>query len=99
MPGTIYDLYRIVNEKNRTLHKRQKLSCDLAPGPIAPFGNFSQRYNIVPRWSSLGRKMTLTLRKGQEADAPATGAICYHAFKAIADAHNFVPDFPSPEIA
>jgi len=39
------------------------------------------------------------LRKGQEADASAAGAICYRAFKAIAEAHNFPPDFPSPEIA
>ena len=27
------------------------------------------------------------------------GDICYRAFKAIADAHNFTPDFPSPEAA
>ena len=27
------------------------------------------------------------------------GPICYAAFKAIADQHNFPPDFPSPEIA
>ena len=39
------------------------------------------------------------MRKGQEADASAAGAVCYRAFKAIAEAHNFPPDFPSPEIA
>jgi len=27
------------------------------------------------------------------------GDVCYRAFKAIAEAHNFSPDFPSPEIA
>jgi predicted N-acetyltransferase YhbS len=41
----------------------------------------------------------ITLRRGREADADAAGAICYRAFKTIAEAHNFLPDFPSPEIA
>ena len=39
------------------------------------------------------------MRKGREADASAAGAVCYRAFKAIAEAHNFAPDLPSPEIA
>jgi predicted N-acetyltransferase YhbS len=43
--------------------------------------------------------MTLSLRKGREQDAPVAGEICYRAFKTIADAHNFPPDFPAPEIA
>lgn len=32
-------------------------------------------------------------------DAAAIGDICYRAFKSVAEAHNFTPDFPSPEIA
>jgi predicted N-acetyltransferase YhbS len=43
--------------------------------------------------------MTLTIRRGRPADAAAAGDICYRAFKAIAQAHNFTPDFPSPEVA
>ena len=43
--------------------------------------------------------MNLTLRPGTVADAEACGTICYHAFKAISEAHRFPPDFPSPEIA
>ena len=43
--------------------------------------------------------MNLTLRPGTAADAEACGTICYHAFKTISDAHNFPPDFPSPEAA
>lgn len=43
--------------------------------------------------------MTITLRKGKADDAVATGAICYAAFNAVASAHNFPPDFPSPEVA
>lgn len=43
--------------------------------------------------------MNLTLRPGTAADAEACGTICYHAFKTISDAHNFPPDFPSPEVA
>jgi predicted N-acetyltransferase YhbS len=43
--------------------------------------------------------MTIVLRPGTAADAPACGTICYEAFKAICTAHNFPPDFPSPEVA
>jgi hypothetical protein len=38
-----------------------------------------------------------TLRAGRSEDAETCGSICYEAFKAIADQHNFPPDFPSPE--
>jgi predicted N-acetyltransferase YhbS len=43
--------------------------------------------------------MSIVLRPGTAADAPACGTICYEAFKAICTAHNFPPDFPSPEVA
>jgi predicted N-acetyltransferase YhbS len=43
--------------------------------------------------------MSLTLRRSRPDDAAATGDICYRAFKTIAEAHNFLPDFPSPEVA
>jgi predicted N-acetyltransferase YhbS len=43
--------------------------------------------------------MTFALRKGEPDDAAAVGAICYAAFNAIAGAHNFPPDFPSPGVA
>ena len=41
----------------------------------------------------------ITLRPGRPEDAATCGAICYHAFKTIAEHHNFPPDFPAPEIA
>ena len=41
----------------------------------------------------------LTLRAGRSEDAERCGSICYEAFKAIADQHNFSPDFPSPEVS
>ena len=41
----------------------------------------------------------IILRQGQVEDADACGAICYEAFNAIAQAHDFPPDFPSSEIA
>ena len=41
----------------------------------------------------------LTLRAGRLEDAENGGSICYEAFKAIADQHNFPPDFPSSEVA
>ena len=43
--------------------------------------------------------MTVHLRKGEAADAAAVGDICYRAFKAVAEEHNFLPDFPSPDMA
>jgi predicted N-acetyltransferase YhbS len=41
----------------------------------------------------------LRLRPGSPADTQPAGAICYEAFRAIAEEHGFPPDFPSVEIA
>jgi GNAT superfamily N-acetyltransferase len=46
-----------------------------------------------------GRWMKITLRAGRPDDAEECGAICYEAFKAIADQHNFPHDFPDPSVA
>ena len=43
--------------------------------------------------------MNVTLRPGTAADAELCGEICYNAFQAIAEQHNFPPDFPSREVA
>lgn len=43
--------------------------------------------------------MNFKLRVGSSADAEACGVICYEAFKAISEQHNFPPDFPSAEVA
>jgi ribosomal protein S18 acetylase RimI-like enzyme len=43
--------------------------------------------------------MNLTLRPGSSADTERWGTICYEAFKAIADRHQFPPDFSSPQAA
>ncbi len=40
-----------------------------------------------------------TLRAGRPDDATDCGRICYEAFKAISEQHNFPPDFPSAEVA
>jgi GNAT superfamily N-acetyltransferase len=42
--------------------------------------------------------MNLIMRPGKPEDAHACGVTCYNAFKAIADAHHFPPDFPDTEI-
>ena len=39
------------------------------------------------------------LRPGRPEDAEDAGRICYEAFRALAAAHNFPPDFPPAEIA
>src|SRR5215213_6426449 len=41
----------------------------------------------------------LTLRSGRADEAHELGRICFEAFGAISKAHNFPPDFPSPEAA
>jgi GNAT superfamily N-acetyltransferase len=43
--------------------------------------------------------MNLIMRPGKPEDAKACGAICYNAFKVIAEAHHFPPDFPDTEMA
>jgi ribosomal protein S18 acetylase RimI-like enzyme len=43
--------------------------------------------------------VTVSVRRGTAADAAVIGDICYRAFKAIADAHNFPPDLPHPDAA
>jgi predicted N-acetyltransferase YhbS len=43
--------------------------------------------------------MEIKIRSATLDDAKSCGTICYEAFKAIADQHNFPPDFPSAEIA
>jgi len=42
--------------------------------------------------------MSVTLRPARAEDAERCGAICYEAFTAIAQRHNFPPDFPSPAV-
>jgi len=43
--------------------------------------------------------MTVAIRPIAAEDAEACGTVCYEAFAAIANAHNFPPDFPSPDVA
>ena len=43
--------------------------------------------------------MNVNLRKARLEDADPCGRICFEAFKAIAEQHDFPPDFPSPEAA
>ena len=43
--------------------------------------------------------MSVHVRRGRPADATALGNICYEAFRAVAEEHNFPPDFPSPDAA
>ena len=43
--------------------------------------------------------MNVTLRPGSPKDAETCGPICYEAFKAIADQHNFPRDFSASEVA
>jgi GNAT superfamily N-acetyltransferase len=54
---------------------------------------------VETRAANGSRTASLRLRAGRSEDADACGSICYGAFRAISDEHNFPPDFPSSEIA
>jgi GNAT superfamily N-acetyltransferase len=43
--------------------------------------------------------MTVHIRDARQGDEKTAGPICYEAFAAIANAHNFPPDFPNAGIA
>jgi len=43
--------------------------------------------------------MNLQQREMRQEDVEACGKICFHAFKQIAEAHNFPPDFPNEQAA
>jgi predicted N-acetyltransferase YhbS len=43
--------------------------------------------------------MPVEIRPIAPADVPEAGRICYEAFRAIAEQHNFPPDFPDREVA
>ena len=43
--------------------------------------------------------MGIVVREATGADVSECGRICYEAFKAIAEAHNFLPDFPDVDRA
>lgn len=43
--------------------------------------------------------MNIHLRAGRPEDAAACGVICFEAFKAIAERHDFPRDFPDPDVA
>jgi GNAT superfamily N-acetyltransferase len=60
------------------------------------FAEKSNLTTIVSPWSGL---MDPILRPISKGDAAPVGAICYAAFKAIAEHHSFAPDFPNPESA
>lgn len=43
--------------------------------------------------------MEITIRNAKPEDAEACGTICFEAFSAISNNHNFPPDFPNAELA
>src|SRR5882724_1876166 len=51
------------------------------------------------RQNFAGGTMSIVLRPGTPEDAAVCGPICFEAFKAIDDEHNFPWDFPSAEVA
>jgi predicted N-acetyltransferase YhbS len=46
----------------------------------------------------IGESQALFIRRATQADAEVCGRICFQAFGALAQRHNFPPDFPAPEI-
>jgi len=52
------------------------------------------RPTLVPKPTTTA----VAVRRATPEDAPACGRICYEAFRAIAEAHHFPPDFPNAEL-
>ena len=48
--------------------------------------------------SWIAENPALVIRRATPADAEVCGKICFEAFGALANKHNFPPDFPAPEI-
>jgi L-amino acid N-acyltransferase YncA len=44
-------------------------------------------------------EQSVVIRRASAADAEACGRICFAAFSALANLHNFPPDFPVPEVS
>jgi GNAT superfamily N-acetyltransferase len=42
---------------------------------------------------------SVAIRRASAADAEVCGRICFEAFTALANRHNFPPDFPAPEVS
>lgn len=42
---------------------------------------------------------SVVIRRATAADAKVCGKICFEAFTALANRHNFPPDFPAPEVS
>src|SRR4028119_571881 len=61
--------------------------------------SYKEAAMVEPQAVNERRAADLRLRAGRSEDAERLGTICYGAFRAISDEHNFPPDFPSPEIA
>lgn len=43
--------------------------------------------------------MNVRLRLARQEDAEVCGAICYEAFRSVAERHGFLPDFPNVDVA
>jgi GNAT superfamily N-acetyltransferase len=71
--------------------------------PIIQEFNFDLNFKTIIMKTEIKQENStaaqLVLRNGKAGDAEAYGTICYQAFKTIADAHHFSPDFPTPETA
>jgi GNAT superfamily N-acetyltransferase len=44
-------------------------------------------------------EQSVAIRRASAADADVCGRICFEAFTALANRHNFPPDFPAPEVS
>ena len=48
--------------------------------------------------SWIAENQAIVIRRATTADAEVCGRICFEAFGALAEKHNFPNDFPAPEI-
>lgn len=78
-----------------TIRAEQRLTTDRRPSPTAALT--LDGWHGTP--GARRQSRILRLRSATPADVQAAGEICYGAFKAMAERHGFVPDFPTPQSA
>src|SRR4030088_3163337 len=53
---------------------------------------------MVPPAALVTENSSIVIRRASPAEAEVCGRICFEAFGALAAHHNFLPDFPAPDV-
>lgn len=84
----------------RAVHQIQRRQVDVVNSLERQYASREWNRQVLPAMIEVSERivMALQLRPGSPQDADACGAIGFTAYTAIAEHHNFAPDWPSPEL-